>query len=622
MKHHKSSERNNFRISTLWCLTAAIVIGGRVTVYAAIIPTDRLIDWSQSGVPGGIPPRNTIFIDVTQSPYNARGDDSTDNKAAIQAALTAAGAAATVNNPKVVYIPAGTYRVSGSLAVPSNITVRGAGIDVTIIKSTGSGMGTISLGVSGGGMQYNPTPYTTAISSGATAGSTSIIVASAAGISNGSHLVITELNDSSFVNITGAANYPGTGTWVDGWSDNGARARGQIVNVTNVSGTTLTITPALYTDYSHTPWATGYFAIGCQNSGVENLTVYATNTGAMVNFLMDSAVGCWLYNVKGDFTDGDHVHMDWSYRCEVRHCHFLDGFIHVAGSYDSGVFLRHKTTGCLVIDNIMERQHMSICAEWGAAGNVIAYNYTTGEYDDRYNAPFNARALMETFCASHGAHPQFNLFEGNISTDFVADSYWGTSSQVTALRNWFIGHASFQTPYSTRGTLSAPIALNQAQRAADVWEGQTSYSLIGNILGDATTTGAGTTAKITSPTSRSYDSRIYLLSLGYGSTSDGGGIAILPNPTATLIYHGNYNFKDAAQIWDPNIPDHTIPSSLFLSGKPTWFGSLTWPAFDPASPNPSVDAIPAGYRYVHGTEAPGIVPGQAPNNAKTRIQVQ
>jgi hypothetical protein len=53
------------------------------------------------------------------------------------------------------------------------------------------------------------------------------------------------------------------------------------------------------------------------------------------------------------------------------------------------------------------------------------------------------------------------------------------------------------------------------------------------------------------------------------------------------------------------IPEQPLPASYFLSSKPAWFGSLAWPPVDPANPatdDPSI--IPAGYRYVHGSDAP------------------
>lgn len=60
--------------------------------------------------------------------WGATGDGTTNDTAALQAALTAAGVIGIA-----VYIPKGTYRVS-NLTVPSHVTVRGAGKYATIIK--------------------------------------------------------------------------------------------------------------------------------------------------------------------------------------------------------------------------------------------------------------------------------------------------------------------------------------------------------------------------------------------------------------------------------------------------------------------------------------------------------
>lgn len=592
------------RISISRCATAvfaALLLG--VATHGAVLPSDRTIDWSQSGVQGGIPNRTTISQTADAATY---GNDSTDAKAHLQAKFNATASG------QVCYIPAGTYRVSGDLMVPNNITIRGAGIDKTIIKSTGTGNGTFSFGSDGAGMQYSPASYTANITGGATAGSTAINVSSTSGISTGTLLVISETNDPAFVSNT---SYNGTAGWIDGWDTGGTRTRGQIVQVTGVSGTTLNISPALYTAYSHTPWATRFYATGCSNSGVENLTVYATNSGAMRNFYFNSAMNCWLNNVKGDFADGDQVTLDWSYRCEIRHSYFKEAFVHTSGSYDNMIGLRLKSTGCLIIDNIVERLHISIMTEWGAAGNVIAYNYMFGEYDD--SEANGNRALQMSLNANHGAHPQFNLFEGNITNHFIADSFWGTSSHTVVLRNWIIGHATSRGPYSTRGTATATYELNQARRAVDIWDGQTKYSVLGNIIGDSTMTDA--VYKIVSPTSRPYDTKKYLWSLGYATTADGGTQAILAAPSATLIDHGNYDYVNRAIKWDAAIADQVIPNSLFLAGKPAFFGNLAWPAFNPASPNPSVSSIPAGYRYLNGVDPTGSGTTQAPSNATIQI---
>jgi hypothetical protein len=82
------------------------------------------------------------------------------------------------------------------------------------------------------------------------------------------------------------------------------------------------------------------------------------------------------------------------------------------------------------------------------------------------------------------------------------------------------------------------------------------------------------------------------------------------NVKNTMIRHGNYDYLNHAIAWDPAIADQTIPNSYFRSVKPSFFGTLAWPPFDPASPpgaitNANISRIPAGYRYINGFDPPG-----------------
>src|SRR5437016_14617658 len=88
-----------------------------------IIPADRRIDWSQAGIPGGIPSRTTRC--ATFSP----GATAAQINKAI----------ATCNNG-VVFLGAGTYKLSAGIgfAGKSNVTLRGAGPDQTTLAFTGN----------------------------------------------------------------------------------------------------------------------------------------------------------------------------------------------------------------------------------------------------------------------------------------------------------------------------------------------------------------------------------------------------------------------------------------------------------------------------------------------------
>ena len=70
---------------------------------AEIIPQDRRVDWSQAGIPGGIPNRTTICATINATTY---GNGTTDATTAIQNAIDDCPA------NQVVYLPAGTYKVS------------------------------------------------------------------------------------------------------------------------------------------------------------------------------------------------------------------------------------------------------------------------------------------------------------------------------------------------------------------------------------------------------------------------------------------------------------------------------------------------------------------------------
>lgn len=61
-------------------------------------------------------------VDVTQPPFGAVGDGVTDTRTQIQAAIDAVGITGGT-----VYFPAGLYKVSGTLFVPSNVRLQGMG---------------------------------------------------------------------------------------------------------------------------------------------------------------------------------------------------------------------------------------------------------------------------------------------------------------------------------------------------------------------------------------------------------------------------------------------------------------------------------------------------------------
>jgi hypothetical protein len=532
-----------------------------------MLEANRGIDWSAAGV-GGIPPRTTVCARLATS--------ATVEK--IDAALAACPAGETV------LLETGTYTITGTIRVPANVTLRGEGADRTILNATGSGEAVIAMG--SGSVAYKPV----AIAAGTNAGSTQIELYSAESIVPGRFLAIAEKNDPAYVTAAGSG---GNCNWCDGgWTHDGGMARGQIVAVTAVNGATASISPALYSAYTHEAVAVP-FDMAASFAGVEDLQVRANNTGYETNFKLSLCAYCWIKGVESNYADGDHVNVLWGFHDEIRSSYFSNAYRHAPGAHDSDVDLALKTTATLVENNIMERMHDSLMLEWGAAGNVIAYNYMMGEFDS--GSPNVVMGSIDF----HGAHPQFNLLEGNVLGSIYADSVWGSSSETTAFRNWVVGTSRVCAPLEGRATVSCTGAKGhyafQAARAVQLSYVATRNNVIGNVLGSgpmqALRTAGGPVpqaATIEYPANRAYETAT-AISFGYGSENDdgqgdgcGGGAppCHAAGTSHTDVVDGNFNNITGATDW-LNKVGRTLPASFYLEAKPAWWGALPYPAIGP-----------------------------------------
>jgi hypothetical protein len=519
---------------------------GRAQLWAPILGPSQAIDWSKSGV-GDIPARRTKCAILLPPATFAE----------INSAL------ASCPSGDAVYLAPGTYSITGTISVPSNVTLRGAGANLTILNATGNNSGyMVSLG--SGSISYNPVRIT----SGATAGSTGIEVGNASDISAGNYLAIAEINDTSHVPAQGCGR---NSSWCDGgWTSTGSLERGQIVAVTSVQGTTITISPGLYATYTNTPIAVP-FSMSETYAGVEDLQVNANNTGYAANFRMSECAYCWIKGVESNYTDGDHVEVYWGYHDEIRDSYFLNAFLHTSRAHDFDIQIALKTSASLVENNIIESTHGSVTLDSGAAGNVVSYNYVTGES--------GGSSISEVVggIGFHGAHPQFNLLEGNLLTEVYADPVWGTSSRkTTAYRNWLIGARPICSPTNRRGTVDCSSANGQhgfqAPAAAEMPDVGIIDNFVGNVMGNVPgqpwVDSGSRIAKATSieyPFVRSYDTvglnRIY----GYSSTG---------------FFHGNFNSASGSITWADGVTQ-TLPASFYLPSKPSWWGSIPFPATGP-----------------------------------------
>ena len=95
------------------------------------------------------PAKTNLYV-VTSPPYNAQADGVTDNTAAFSNAL----AAASVNGGGIVFVPGGTYRLNGTLTVPTGVELKGIFDTPSDTKNKGS-----LLNVYAGRNNANGTPF-------------------------------------------------------------------------------------------------------------------------------------------------------------------------------------------------------------------------------------------------------------------------------------------------------------------------------------------------------------------------------------------------------------------------------------------------------------------------------
>ena len=390
---------------------------------ASLLPEDRVVPW-RPGRPDGIP---TYLQDKTACnagcDFTTRGDDATDDSASIQSCInaTAAGRACALGP--------GTFSIAAALYVPSNVVLRGQNPKSTMLHLRGTDGYAVILGsqnASFDGQVDEP------IAGGITKGSTSLQMAAAPSFAVGDYVAVTENNDPAVVNVVGA---DGTCTWCGGPWHNGAgtQTMAQIVHVTGVSGTTVTIDRPLYFSFSAdlSPVALRVPQM-TENAGVEDLaiaqigTVSAENQG-LVTF--SACAGCWAQNVDLSGASSEFVEFNWSKGCVLR-----DSMIHDPQQADSGrgygAHVLYWNSDHLVENNMFEKTRHAVAYEGGGSGCVIGYNYLYRDWESDSDSAWLGDDLI-----FHGAHPYMNLAEGNIHQQYIGDNIWGSSSHNTYFRN-------------------------------------------------------------------------------------------------------------------------------------------------------------------------------------------
>ena len=392
-------------------------------------------------------------------------------------------------------------------------------------------------------------------------------MATTAGITAGDILLINQLNDGTLVDpvgVEGKCTYCGY--------ENGDRVLGQLVEVTAVTGNQVYLNVPLHWTYDTglDPWAYQVDADAMiRQAGLEDLTLTEDTPDVEFMIEMDGAQYSWIMNVEIENIQRRGMWVINSLQNEIRECYVHTGIDGYGRDRGYGILLDLHSSNNLVEDNILSTiDGGGVMTAGGASGNVISYNYF---HEILFDDPW---WLIASPSINHAPHPKMNLWEGNIAYKAEADIIHGSSSHNTIFRSQSKGWQS--ETITTRNNAIEIAAKNYYM------------NVVGSVLGTP-----GKSNRYEVLPGQPYDdwSDYVIWTLGVGSGVDD------PNVANTLLRHGNFDYVTNSVIWDPTIPNHDLPDSLYLSQVPGWWCQETpWPAIGPDVAG-LVNDIPAKRRF-------------------------
>lgn len=586
-------------IAATFALLACLCQSSLAANWSGILSPERAADWSQAGIPEGIPNRTTIYKTL------APGVTAEDINSAI----------ASCPVGQVVLLGAGTYPLSSSIdfANHSNVTLRGAGADQTFLvftqgedrKGKGSDASDADIRVRNfdvslphyedhtSGAPNNIADWTGGYSQRAT----EITLSSTANLIPGKSIIcLDQLDDSDTDNGAVWVSQKKGISGVEGPGGSGRKghAQMQMVLATAVHGNTVTISPGLYMPNwrgSQKPgawWANSVIS----GVGIEDISIDHSNSRSKSSMLLYNATRCWIKGVRDINSNRNHVWFHLANHCVVRDCYFYGTQFKWYLSYGVETYMGADN---LVENNIFQHIVSPMIVNGSGAGTVFAYNYAVDDYyADDYARRTKIRVWFLAANAMHAAGTDMMLIEGNDSNGLIADYIHGTHNLVTAFRNQFIGWE----PGMERSTV--PINL---------YTGSRYFNLVGNVLGKP---GYHDTYECSPPDGKNGDTSIYLLCWSGNEGHSKPPLKDDPKVAGTLVRWGNYDTVTKQAQWNASeIPsglaqlanqvpaDHTLPASFFLSEKPSWWGNTPWPS---VGPDVTGGDDPTGHVYANPAE--------------------
>ena len=574
-----------------------------------LIPPDRRTTWNPGlNSVGGIPNRTTIYKTLTPS----GGDDT----ALIQSAID------SCPDNQVVMLAAGTFKISGSgLRIRrSNFTLRGTldanGRWLTTLTKADRASNPNSANIYLG---YNPNDFAASanLAQAAARGAFSVTLTSIpSGLAVGEFVLIDQvIGDSDPWFKWGNGHHDGAGHYYPDpagsrrWFARQDRPLNQIVEITGISGNTVSFNTPLHYDFTPGVGTFGPGSSGAQLSrfgqwdyfrdggsppvapfnkwvGIEDLHVYGGMGGdGHGNISMGCSAYSWIRNVNAEYAVGTGISLNACFRCELR-----DSYSHETPDPNPGGagYLTGMTSGSsdsLMENNIMWNGNKMIAMRATGGGNVIAYNYMEDGYGSGY------KNLPEVGAnAAHYVGPHMELLEGNMAWNSDSDTYWGSSPYITWFRN-------FISTGPRRNLTGIGLIDTFRRRAMGVNYFTYGHNFVGNVLGYVSMGPLLPQIGFTYENNVLQDLLVPMWLLGYSDE----GLGVDARTLATTLRDGNWDAVTRSQQWHGiggamgSGTPAAIPTSLYLSSKPAFFGSNPWPWVEPTTGATSV--LPAKARF-------------------------
>ncbi len=589
--------------------------GSRAQSWSGIINPTRAIDWTQAGIPGGLPDGNWTQCGATIAAY-------TGPAAAINTQIQ------NCNANQYVLLGPGTFNLSSSIDFgnKSNVVLRGSGANATSVVFTSSAGSVSSCNLGGPSLIgicssdttcwagcSGQTIYTW--SAGYAKGATQITLSSTANIATVSTgkptLIFLNQDDDGYTGFPASGssvdngNYffcadqysssGGTGCGVDGPDGTPGgnlqhRYQYEVVEATAINSATGVVT--LSQPLKHPNWRAGqspkaWIIQSVAQSGVENLSIDAS--GATSSLLapigIEACYQCWVSGVRVMNFGVSSVLVTMSSHYQVQNNYLYN----TVGGDSYGIRTGGINGDGVVQNNILQKCETPILFDGPDSGTVIAYNYAI---DDTSASD----GLIQSLWA-HSAGDDFQLWEGNIVTGFQIDLFHGVHLDETAFRNFSLGWDS-----CGNGQCGSSTAKDSGSIAM-IYSAYNRYgNIIGNVLGTPgyhnTYMGPCTGNKCIfylgvgdSPVPT--DTLTATTALLWGNYDVVTGAARFCGNTSntgfTTTCGGKSEVPTAAPVYPNSVPtvgdtgagQSQMPASFYMNSKPSWFGAAAWPPIGP-----------------------------------------